>query len=214
MSNESACRYTLVTNLHKPSIDAGETITCDLFIVGSGAVQRSQIFVGHSNPNLVDENIGSVKTSLIIDENDEIVYGDAALDHARDHTDDLSEAGGHYSFDNRYFETIDYDLDEIEDLDFGVSFLETRHDTHVPLQFQLPTSENAKPGDYTIPLVLTYESEESVLRQTKEPISIHINDAREQWEPWPTYARIAIAVIGTVSLMLTAVSVALTAGLL
>lgn len=215
VENQSA-RYTLVPFVHNPRIDPGEEILIDVFIIGDGDVPRSQLFIAHSYPILVSDNIGRVKRSMTIDEGD-IISGDAiddVIEDCEEVSGDLTSTGGHYSFDERYLTELNYDEDEISKLGFPPSFLETRHDGRPPLRYRLPTDKGGTPGNYTVTIVFTYECEQGTIQQDRQDISIHVNNKREQWEPVPTIAGVFAAIIALFSLIIAATSLAMNAGLI
>lgn len=213
MTDES-CKYSLIPLIHNPQIDPGDEVKIDVYIVGTGNVERSQLFIVHSHPILIADNIGRITTSMTIDKDDDVISGSEAIGHRSRTTHDLTDAGGHYTFDNRYFSQIQYDERTIDRLDFSVSYLETRHDGIPPLQYRLQTDSSAAPGEYTISLVLTYESKHSVVHQDRQDIKIHVNSKAQQLEPIPTIVGIIAALIALISLILTAISVASTAGVI
>lgn len=71
-----------------------------------------------------------------------------------------------------------------------------------PMRFKIQTSEDAKPGDYDIRLVLVMGDDENVLT-ISDTVTVHIKNTREQLEPVPTTAAVLGALIALLSLVYT-----------
>jgi|GEM_PF-4592886 len=69
-----------------------------------------------------------------------------------------------------------------------------------PMRFKLNTSEQAKPGDYEIRLILAVGDDEKV-ETISETVNVHVNTTREQLEPLPTGAAVVGAIIALLSLV-------------
>jgi hypothetical protein len=199
MGNSSS-EYSLIALLHQPSINKGDDdVEIDIYVVGHGDVEKCQLFIVHSHPQLVASNFGTLKRRITTDEEESLEKRNIIK-----REEDLTNAGGHTPIDSDLFEELHYDQLLTQQLDLPVSYLETRHGTEAPLHYELPTASDASHGDYTITLLLTYVDGEGNIHQDREDVEVHVNTTREQWEPWPTRARIAGAIIAVGSLVITA----------
>lgn len=64
-----------------------------------------------------------------------------------------------------------------------------------PFELELNISENADPGDYEIPCVLTYNTDLGVIKNSRENIQFHVNDRIEQRQPRLKYIVVLVAVL-------------------
>ncbi|WP_226022490.1 hypothetical protein [Halomicrobium salinisoli] len=79
-------------------------------------------------------------------------------------------------------------------------FSEQSYDDYAPLQLKINTSEDAEPGDYTIPITFTFGAD-GYIYQSSEDVNLHINNHRERLEPLPTWAGISAVVVALLSLL-------------
>lgn len=208
--------YSLIPLVERQSVNPGEDIRIDVYIIGAGKIGDNQLDVIHEHPDLITDDYGSIDVRVATKPTNEIVAGDEA--EAQYKTSyDLNETGGKFSFSPRYFREAKESFEKAggvggeQPLAFPISYLDDRHDGKAPIHYELCTADDASSGDYRLMLLFTYKSD-GIIHQDRQPVSIHVKSRRERWEPIPMYAIIGGAIVGFLTLIVTALSVLMRLG--
>lgn len=197
--------YRLVPIVRTPQINPGGTGRLDIFFSGVGKPERNKLVISISNPELIEEeDPGQIFGAL--------GWGKTAggkqvplVTHGpkEEATYPIDPTGTTHVLNQGYFADVEeYNPERVESSERGYSskLSEWNHGELAPLTIEFNFSEDAEPGDYSIYLVFTYGDEEETKIDQKEA-SFHINNLREQYEPWSTRLILgsgAAAVIGIV----------------
>lgn len=209
-------RYTIIPIVQTPKVNPGEEVEIELQISGYGKVERNKLHLTHNQPNVIDENEAGEISFLIggsVDQANneltEFVAGEDALENIDDVEENLRDAaysaeltqGGVTIIVNEvgFVDDPDWDLPEIE-YDLPRTVLERTYNGLNPVKFKYNISNNANPGDYSIFATFTYYDGENINQSHKE-ITFHINNKREQLEPYYSYALVTGGVTALISLL-------------
>lgn len=205
--------YDVIPIVRTPNIDPGESIDIGIYVSGYGDVDRSKVSIFHSQPQILDkENPGELKHNIVggldksSNEIQTLFTGDVIIEEGLDPTLELTQSGVTLSLSPIHFADdpgwgpprghSHYAKNET----YPRILSETTFNSRSPVEITYFTSDQASPGDYEIHAVLTYGNGEQT-QQSKESVSVHINNRRERWEPVPTIAIILAALIALFSLM-------------
>lgn len=193
--------YSLTPIIRRSRIDPGDVVEIELYIVGHGSVDTGKLQVFHLQNDLIDpdapgEFVRWVDSKSSISGNQILIRGEDAREE--------------FSIDNWntvillqdwFFENIpnDSENDSEPQADLGIKLSEGIHENHPPLLLRLRVSLDAKPGNYELPMVFTYISEDDV-KQDSETISIHVNS-------WVDRYRTELEIIGVVGVVATILTV-------
>lgn len=161
-------------------IDPGEQIELGIFVSGVDQVEENELSIFHGHDDVIDVmNPGTVRRNL------ETTPSGGKTDGAStpNPTGAGSSLGGSEHVHPVVFPgeggkvSANYALE-------GRS-LEGSGDENPAYIFEINTQDSAPPGEYSLPVVFTYHSEDGV-KQVKTVPSVRINNWRERWEPWVT----------------------------
>lgn len=209
--------YSLVPLLKQPRIDPTEDIEIDVYIVGSGDIRAAQLFVVHSHPDLVSD-FGTIEASLAplthaeYDPDEGVVTGRAAEESEYTTANALVQNGCHFPLAPALFDAPATNRELT--LPFGAGYLEQTHNSKPPITYTVPTNESVAPGEYSLQMVLSYETGTGEIKQDAHKVPVHVRNYREQHNRGITIARYAAAILALLSLVVTAVAALLNAGLI
>lgn len=207
----------MVPLIEDTNISPGEDIEISAYIIGAGNIGKNQLDVIHEHPKLITDDFGSITVRIATTPEGDIVTGKEAEERFQT-SFDLNKTGGKFSFAPRYFRETNRsaasaETDDGQPLSFPISYLDDSHDGGAPIEYQLHTADDTPPGDYGLILLFTYESNGKIYQDRNE-IPIHVKTLQEQWEPIPTYALIGGAIVAFFTLLVTAVSLLVTSGII
>ncbi|AFZ74021.1 hypothetical protein [Natronobacterium gregoryi] len=163
--------------LKQHSIDPGERIELGVFVSGVDDVDENELSLFHGHDEVIDvTNPGVVRRNLntdvdVVEPTDEAVeqnssgLGGAEHVHPVVFPDEDGEVTADYALEGRS--------------------LEGNTNENPAYIFEINTRETAPAGEYSLPVIFTYHSEDGV-KQVKTVPSVQINNWRERWEPWVT----------------------------
>ncbi|SDQ63168.1 hypothetical protein [Natronobacterium texcoconense] len=163
--------------LKRSSIDPGEEIELGIFVSGVDEVDENELSIFHGHDEVIDVmNPGTVRRNLntntdVAETTDEAVERNSSGLGGSEHVHPVvfPDEDGEV--------TADYALE-------GKS-LEGSTNENPAYIFEINTRETAPAGEYSLPVIFTYHSEDGV-KQVKTVPSVRINNWRERWEPWVT----------------------------
>lgn len=189
-------QYTLVPINRTPSVDPGDSIVIDLYLSGVGMIQNHKLHLTNSHIKLQEDRPGSVTTPFVETDSGDLLVGQTAMEHEKPTQFPLNRTGHTMGLPvTFFFETPDYNST------YPRIFSEVDVDSYPPIRIEMNTSAEIAPGDYNLTFVYTYGTE-VFSKQDRRSVSIHVNNHREQLEPWPTRLAIAGAVAAVLSLIL------------
>lgn len=179
--------------LRRPSIDPGEKIELGVFVSEAGRIDEDRVGVFHDRDDVIDlDDPGTVRRNLGSgpDESEEIVAYDPPDGGRLDRRgcgrvrQPAMFRGGSESGDDA-LEWRPFEGNSVG----GPAYI-----------FEINTREAAPPGDYPLPVVVTYRSPDGVKRMRKPP-TVHVNDRRERRESWLTLSVVAVATIAVLAFL-------------
>ncbi|WP_238593278.1 hypothetical protein [Natronobacterium lacisalsi] len=184
--------------LRQPRIDPGERIEIGVFVSGIDRVEENELSVFHGHEEVIDlEDPGVVRRNA------------TAASDARAGRDGPTEAriDAETPSQGDYVHPVVFreGSDGRSDYALEGKTLDGNADANPAYIFELNTRAGAPPGEYALPIVFTYHSEDGV-KQVKNAPSVHINDWRERWEPWLTRGVATLAFVTVVALSWIAVT--------
>lgn len=207
---ESPPAYRIIPIVKTPRIDPGDSFELDLYFSGYGKIEHQKMVVLFPYPEILnDEQPGVMRIGIgghIDWANNAVralVTGDKIKeqdDFERDHQ--LDQSGMTLNLPGAFFAD---DLREArqQEMDIGTYpriYSEQSFDGLPPLRIKLNTKPDAESGDYTIPVTFTFGTD-GYIYQSSEDVTLHINNNREQLEPWVTRAGIATVFVALMSLV-------------
>lgn len=196
--------YEVLPVLRTPHVDPGDSVEIDIYFSGYGTANRGKLYIAHQQPYALDEEeTGTVISSVggVIEDNEyrSLVTGEPAFEEGVASKINVNASGTYIGLTEVLFSDDIGGRIETETL-LPQVIGEGTYDEIAPIQLILNTSDDAPPGDYSIDMVLTYGTKDS-LKQSVGEVPIHVNNRREQLEPWPTRAGILAVLIGLLSLI-------------
>ncbi|MXV61281.1 hypothetical protein GS429_04220 [Natronorubrum sp. JWXQ-INN-674] len=160
--------------LKQDRIDPGERIELGVFVSGIDRIEKNELNVFHEADEVIDvENPGTVRRNLEPQSAGDEDGSDSSRD--RDGSPNGSDHVHPVVFrDEPAAESSDYALE-------GKS-LEGNTDENPAYIFEINTRKRAPAGEYSVPIVFTYHSDDGV-KQVKHVPSVRITNRRERWLP-------------------------------
>lgn len=193
--------YTISPVPKQRNVDPGDNIEIDMFINGCGKITQNKLQISYPFSDFVvdSEKKGEIRYGIWTPENQE--KHKLFSTEIRPGECDLKKLDATIPLVPEMFSPINDDDHLYPILTSEVAFADTPF-----LSITLQTSEDVSPGDYPIFFTFTYGNEDET-HQDQKRLLIHINNAREQREPWVTRAALAIVLIVLLSLIIQAVDV-------
>lgn len=195
--------YSVIASLKTPNVNPGDEIKISVFISGYGIPNFNKLSIIHTQPNMLNENnVGEIVTPILSTDRDELISGKMATWWHKEKTQmDLDRVGGTIHLIKAAF--LPHPTERMDRFDHNTNPLpiivsEQVHGNIPPIEVTYNVSEDARPGNYDISTIFTYTSNQ-ITKQTKSTVTVHVNNQREQLEPWFTrvaMAGVAIALLG------------------
>lgn len=201
---QSDVEYTLIASLETPSVNPGDQIKINVFFSGYGLPKRNKLTIIHTQPKMLDDSnnrVGDIALPIFSvrqEEQSRLVTGKLASWHKDITQANLDKAGGTVNLVDDYFLTPP-GIKSPNEKSLPPISSEQVYDGHSPVEVTYDVSDNAAPGDYQIHIIFTYQSRD-VTKQSSSIVEVHVNDRREQLEPW--FTRVALASVGIALLSL------------
>lgn len=205
--------YRIVPLLTRSSIKPGETIEIKMFISGSGPIERNKLHLTHGYTHLLDsDNPGYWVHSLAATEQKDgelepklVPPGHDLKRRKLDDTGSYTHLNPIHFHDTEELEKVEAEGD-IEGVDGLPGIFAERAvvnedgESEPPLKIEYITRKDAKPGDYDINLVFTYEGSDKTF-QDEKTVTVHV-------EGWVERNRRWLEGIAAVGALITVISIA------
>lgn len=200
--------YTLIPVLQTPEIDPGDIVEVDFYISAIGDIDKNRLHIVYAYDDLFAEDVGFLSPGVKGGVDESGRQGIIPKEDGDDITWDLSSTGTQISLPSWFF----LDMPSEHTKSGGLAGLEghaeaypqkvseVRYGDFAPLEMKFNTTTEAAPGNYTITIIFSYESNGELFTD-REEVQFHINTFREQYEPIPT----TIAVIAGIAAVLSLV---------
>lgn len=177
-------QFSVTPIIEDPQLDRGDDLYLSIYFSGNGEIDHNKLHVQFPFDDVFKQG-GSEFVETVGDNSDINV-----------NTENASNVGYTIRLSETHFE-----YDELSDsLEvFGRIGGEKNHGHNPPLLVRIKTKTDAKPGDYTIPITLTYQDVEGNIGQDYKEASFHVNSWQEEND---TKLKI-IAVIGATATVLS-----------
>lgn len=192
-----AAEYSVITVLRRSQIDPGDPIELRIYLTGSGMPGRNKLHMNHDLEEVVDaENPGKLFFNLgISSDSGEVGKIDPPAEQS------LDPRGGTTYIPPPIFAQGETPVEHA----LQWKLLEGTREGDPFLIASLNTISDATPGDYTLPVIFTYESD-GTPTQSRSESELHVNNWREQKEPWVTRGAVLAIVIALFSFIVQVVS--------
>lgn len=190
--------YTFVPVPKRSNVDPGDAIHIDCYINGYGEVAMSKLQMNYPFPDLITAkpDKGEIATSVSV--------VDGADPHGLMNTDDSGETYGIGAWGaTAILEPESFSPIRSSEVAFPQLASEVAIDGTPFLEITLITDADADGGNYPIHYTFTDGDEQTVF-QSHTSTTIHVNNAREQREPWVTRGAIVVVLVSFISLLFPA----------
>lgn len=209
--------YTLIPVLRTPTVDPGDKAVIDLYISGTGGLEKNKLVMNWANEELTADDPGKIKLGFEVAEAEEGGIGIGFVEDRElpeSNVFSIDQAGAtvslpdwvcapveertpgmsHTVYDGQGFDTAAPDS-------YKQIASETRG-RHPPIRIEINIDEGAQPGDYPITFAFFYNS--GIMEKPyfdRRELQLHVNNRRERWEPVPTYIAVAGGTAAVLSLI-------------
>jgi hypothetical protein len=180
--------YIIVPRILNPVIDAGETIIIEIYISGSGHIEKNKMNVNMPSKQLVDlQNPGTIYSDIsllqeIATGKTQALRGKNIPVESRVPPHKLDGYGVTIVINDAYFfETGSLGKNYAK----GLAAIEAEklHDKMAPFVLEINTSRKARRGDYGIDISFTY-SDGAEMATDHKVVNVHITDWVEKYSKW------------------------------
>lgn len=207
---ESPPAYRVIPIVKTPRIDPGDSFELDIYFSGYGKVERQKLLVLFPHPEILnDEQPGVMRIGIVghVDWNNNavraIITGDKITElDTIERERPVDQVGITINLPGAFFadDLREMNLNEIDIGKYPQLYSEQLFDESPPVRVKLNTKSDSESGDYTIPVTFTFGAD-GYIYQSSEDVTLHINNKREQLEPWVTRAGIATVLVALMSLV-------------
>lgn len=195
------CILSIVVINHTPVVDPEETIKLSIYLLGHGVPEKNKLDLVY-NPSIInDSNPGEIRTYVKKGENikqDQLSDGTilppgTVFPVGEEEKVNIDIPGTYVGLQEGMF----FPLSKAQSgRNFPPIVSQSNHISHAPIEVEINLS-NCDSGDYQIPLVLTYGSDEEI-SQSREEATIHVTSKieRNRWEI--AIISLLIAVVGLI----------------
>lgn len=180
---ESA-QFSVIPIIEDPRLDRGDELYLRIYFSGNGDIVHNKLHIQFPFDDVFKQG-GSEFVEMKAGESD------ISVNRGSD-----SDVGYSIGLSDSHFE---YDESSESSSEFGRIRGERNHGQNPPLLVRLKTKDDAKSGDYTIPITFTYMDENGEIEQDYKEISFRINS----WQEENSKALKIIAVVGATATVLS-----------
>ena len=164
MTDQSA-QYSVTPIIEDPQLDRGDDLYLDIYFSGNGRIDHNKLHIQFPFADVFEDG-GSEFVQTIGDNGGTNEIKERASNVG--YTIGLNEA--HFQYDES--------SDSPEE--FGRIGGERNHGNSPPLLIKLSTKQEARPGNYTIPITFTYQDSNGNISQDYTEASFHVNSWQEE----------------------------------
>ncbi|MDX5990280.1 hypothetical protein E6P09_17240 (plasmid) [Haloferax mediterranei ATCC 33500] len=170
--------YQIVPVIQTPEIDPGGPVKISIFISGFGDVDKNKLYVNHYHEEIIDEENPGTLRYCIHDAHDKESgeYSQPASGEDYLCTHQLDAVSVYLNLAKSYFVGDSRNLHSERALPHSVA--EQTHDQLAPLEYELNTKDDARPGNYDITFSLSYTYEDMAMQDT-QTVVVHVNNWKE-----------------------------------
>lgn len=178
------CNLSIAVINHTPVVDPEDTIKLSVYLLGHGVPEKNKLDLIY-NPSIINEsNPGEIRTYVKRGENTKqeqlpdgtILPPGTVFPVGEEQTVSIDIHGTYVGIREGMFFPA---AKEQSSRNFPPIVSHSRPICHAPIELEINLS-NCDSGDYQIPIVLTYGSDEEI-SQTREDAVIHVNSKTEKY---------------------------------
>lgn len=164
MTDESA-QFCVTPIIEDPQVDRGDDLFLNIYFSGNGDIEYNKLHIQFPFGDVFEEG-GSEFVETVGD------GGDVSKNRER-----ASNVGYSIGLSDSHFT---YDETSGSPEEFGRIDGERNHGGNPPLLVKLSTKNDARPGDYTIPITFTYQDSNGDIEQDYKESTFHVNSWQEE----------------------------------
>ncbi|WP_199233650.1 hypothetical protein, partial [Halorubrum sp. SP9] len=158
-------QFSVTPIIEDPHLDRGEDLYLSIYFSGNGEIEHNKLHIQFPFGDVFKQG-GSEFVETVIDNGDLNVNSESS-----------SDVGYSIGLSDSLFE---YDMSSDSSEEFGRIGGEKNHGHNPPLLVRLETKNDARPGNYTIPITFTYQDTEGNIGQDYKEASFHVNSWQEE----------------------------------
>ncbi|WP_157745970.1 hypothetical protein [Halorubrum trapanicum] len=158
-------QFSVTPIIEDPQLDRGEDLYLSIYFSGNGEIDHNKLHIQFPLDDVFKQG-GSEFVETVEDNYNINVNRESA-----------SDVGYSIRLSDAHFE---YDESSDSPEEFGRIGGERNHGYNPPLLVRLKTKDDARPGDYTIPITFTYQDTEGNIGQDYKESSFHVKSWQEE----------------------------------